>query len=74
MECPSTPSVIVLVEDDAISLGSIYRDIKLFFIDTCSDTICWVPWNRLEGVNSYFSDYDLKRRKNRTLVCEKLLV
>ena len=74
MECLSTLAAIVLVEDDSISLGSIYRDIKLFFIDTCSDTICWVPWNRLEGVNSYFSDYDLKRKKDITLVSEKLLV
>ena len=49
MECPSTPAAIVLVEDDAISLGSIYRDVKLFLIDTSFDTSCWVPWNRLEG-------------------------
>ena len=70
MECPSTPAAIALVEDDAISLGSIYRDIKFFLIDTCSDITCWVPWNRLEGVNSYFSDLEMKRRIEQTLVCE----
>ena len=70
MKCLSTPIAIVLVEDDAISLGSIYRDVKLFLIDTCSDTICWVSWNRLEGVNSYFSNLRLKRKIERTLVCE----
>ena len=54
MECPSTPVTIVLVEDDVISFESIYRDIKLFLIDTCFNTTCWVPWNKLEGVNNYF--------------------
>ena len=49
MECPSTSAIIALVEDDVISLGSIYRDVKLFLIDTSSDTTCWVFWNRLEG-------------------------
>ena len=70
MECPSTPTAIALVEDDAISLGSIYQNVKLFLIDTCSDTTCWVPWNRLEGVNSYFLDLGLKRRIELTLDCE----
>ena len=49
MECLSTPVAIVLVEDDVISLGSIYRDVKLFLIDTYFDTTCWVSWNRLNG-------------------------
>ena len=71
MECPSTPIVIVLVEDDAISFGSIYRDVKLFLIDTCSDTTYWVPWNSLKGVNSYFSDLRLNKRIELTLVCEQ---
>ena len=70
MECLSTPVAIVLVENDVISLGSIYRDIKFFLINICSDTTCWVLWNRLEGVNSYFLDFGLKRRNERTLVCE----
>ena len=70
MECPSTPAAIVLVEDDAISLGSIYRDVKLFLIDTCSDTTCWVSWNRLEWVNSYFLNLKMKRRIEQTLACE----
>ena len=70
MKCSSTPTAIVLVEDDAIFLGSIYQDIKLFLIDTCFDTTCWVLWNRLEGMNSHFSDFGLKRRNDRTLGCE----
>ena len=70
MECPSTPAAIVLVEDDAISLGSIYQDVSLFLIDTGSDSTCWVSWNRLKGVNSYFSDLGLKRRIELTLDCE----
>ena len=68
MECPFTPTAIVLVEDDAISLGSIYQDVKLFLIDTCSDTTCWVLWNRLKGVNSYLGDLEMKRRIEQTLV------
>ena len=70
MECPSTSAAIVLVEDDAISFRSIYRDVKLFLIDTCSDTTCWIPWIRLEGVNSYFSNLKMKRRIEQILVCE----
>ena len=70
MEYPSTSVAIVLVEDNAISFGSIYRDVKFFFIDTCFDTTCCVFWNRLEGVISYFLNFRLNGRIERTLVCE----
>ena len=70
MECLSTLTAIALVEDDAISLGLINREVKLFLIDTCSDITRWIPWNRLEGVNSYFSNLKMKRRIEQILVCE----
>ena len=48
MECPSTLAATLFIEEDAIPLDQSI-EVLIFLIDTCSDTTCWVPWNRLEG-------------------------
>ena len=73
MECPLTPVATLLIEEDAIPLDQSI-EMLISFDDTCSDTTCWVPWNRLEGVNSYFSDLNIKRMTIEVWVCAQELV
>ena len=43
-------------------------------IDTYSDITCWVLWNRLEGVNSCFSNWKARRKNIEGWVCAQVLV